>query len=91
MAPHFYGTGYLLTASVAALSGYAAASMRYAPRIASLAGRVDVAEQDLHGHSAALLELSDVLRSLLRSLEAEAEPTARIEAIAAAHRTLNGG
>jgi hypothetical protein len=33
----FSGTGYFLTASVAAIGGYAVASMRYASRIAELA------------------------------------------------------
>ena len=89
--PGLGGTGYLLTASVAAWGGYAFASMRYAPRIAQLAGRVDLAERDLLGHSAAILELSEALRSLLRSLDSGADPSVRIEAVAAAHRALTSG
>ncbi|MGE3692917.1 MAG: hypothetical protein AB7F98_16200 [Novosphingobium sp.] len=88
MDPGFAGTGYLLTASAAALGGYAVASMRYAPRLADLAGRVALAEQDLRGQGEALLELSEALRSLLHSLDREADPAARIEAMAAAHRAL---
>lgn len=91
MAPEVQGTGFLLTASVAAWGGYAMARMRYAPRIAQLASRVDLAEHNLCGQGAAILELSEALRSLLRSLEAGVDPVARIEAIAAAHRTLTLG
>jgi hypothetical protein len=81
-------TGYLLTSSVAAIGGYAFASMRYAPRIAQLAGRIALAERDLHGQGEALHELSIALRSLLRSLDTETDPVARIEAIASANRAL---
>jgi hypothetical protein len=81
-------SGYLLTASVAALGGYAFASLRYAPRLAQLAGRITIAERDLQGQGEALHELSEALRSLLRSLDAEADPISRIEAIASANRAL---
>ena len=86
--PDLHGTGYLLTASLSALGGYAVAAMRYAPRIAELARRVEVTERSLTGHGAAIEELCDALRSVLGELDtAQASPSQR-EAIAAARWVL---
>ena len=82
------GTSYLLTASVAAVGGYAFASMRYAPRIAELAQRVEMAERSLFGHGQAIHELSDALRSLLFELGGGAASASQREAIAAAQWAL---
>ena len=88
MNPQFDGTGYLLTASVAAVGGYAVAAMRYAPRIAELAQRVDSAERGLHGQGQAIDELSEALRSLLGALEGNGRTATREQAVSAARRAL---
>jgi hypothetical protein len=84
-----HGTGYLLTASVAAVGGYAVASMRYAPRIAELAQRVDLAERSLFGQGQAIHELSDALHRLLGELDGSKAGTSQNEAIAAARWALS--
>lgn len=84
----FNDTGYFLTASVAALGGYAVASMRYAPRIAELAQRVEVAERDLYGQGQAIHELSRALRDLVAELGGQAGSPSQREAIAAAQWLL---
>jgi hypothetical protein len=86
--PEFGGTGYILTASVAALGGYAFASMRYAPRIADLAQRIESTERSLSGQGRAIDELSDALRSLLAELDGAANTPSQREAIAAAQWVL---
>jgi hypothetical protein len=86
--PDFHGTGYFLTASVAALGGYAVASMRYAPRIAELAQRVEMTERSLTGPGEAIDELSEALRSLLGELDSTSASPSQREAISAARWTL---
>lgn len=88
MDPEFGGTGYILTASVAAVGGYGFASMRYAPRIADLAQRVASTERNLSGQGQAICELSDALKCLLAELDGADNPPSQREAIAAARWVL---
>ena len=88
MDSDFGGTGYFLTASVAAIGGYAVASMRYAPRIAELAQRVDLTERSLSGQGRALDELSEALQSLLAEFDKTGASASQQEAIAAARWLL---
>lgn len=82
------GTGYLLTASVAAAGGYAIAAMRYAPQIAQLARRIELTEVSLSGQGQAIDELSDALRSLLAAFDGSKSNPSQREAIAAAQWAL---
>lgn len=88
MDSDFSGTGYFLTASVAAIGGYAVASMRYAPRIAELAQRVESTERSLSGQGQAIDELSEALHSLLGEFDSSATSPSQQEAIAAARWLL---
>jgi hypothetical protein len=89
LGSEFGATGYLLTASLAAVGGYALASMRYAPQMAELAQRVEVAEHSLFGQGQAIHELSEALRSLLTELEEGARSEKQRNAIAAAQWALS--
>jgi hypothetical protein len=86
---NFDGAGYLLTASVAAVGGYAVATFRYAPRLAALAQRVEVAETSLFGQGREIHELSRALRSLLSELEGNGSGRAGTNAILAARDALS--
>ncbi len=82
------GTGYLLTASVAAAGGYAIAAMRYAPQIAQLAERIESTERSLSGQGQAIDELSDALRSLVTAFDGSKSNATQREAITAAQWAL---
>jgi hypothetical protein len=89
LGPGIDGTGYLLTASVGAVGGFALASMHYAPRLAVLAKRVESAERSLAGQGMAISELVEALNSLLTELDGKASGPSQQEAISAARWALS--